>query len=184
MIVLLLTASLVYSGGPAFKVRNSEFGMSLKQVVNIEKEKLLEKGDDYLFYSTTMNNYDYRLLYNFVDNKLYRIIYSLNENFVNMNNYITSYKDMKDKLTEKYGKPTGEEENWNNDLYKDDAENYGLAVSIGHLSYTTYWVTNNIEIHMLLSGEEYKVTSLIYYIDTNLAKIADDKKNNEEQKNY
>lgn len=184
IIGVFLTLSFFYAEAPNFKVRNVEFGMSMDQVLKSEKEEPSQNEADSLAYIVSLNNHEYNLVYYFIDDKLYQVLYSFNEELANNNNYIDVYNDMKTKLSSKYGTALIDKQSWKDDIFKNDPDNYGLAIASGHLSYLAEWDTNSIQIGLLLSGEKYKINFFIMYSETNLAKMAQDRENKKEENNY
>ena len=81
----------------------------------------------------------------------------------NKNDYIADYKNLKEILAEKYGSPLFDREVWKNELYRDDYQDWGLAISVGHLVYATQWETDKTYISILLQGDNFKINLGIYY---------------------
>jgi hypothetical protein len=57
-----------------------------------------------------------------------------------------------------HGMPLGSNVTWRNDLYKEDYSNWGLAVSLGHLEYSSLWKNQEMEVFLTLSGENNKLS--------------------------
>jgi len=91
----------------------------------------------------------------------------------NKNDYIRDYKNLKEILAKKYGKPWSDRTTWDNDLFKNDRSQWGLAVSIGHLSYGALWDTSKTYITLGLSGDNYEITLLAAYDSRELKEWAD-----------
>jgi len=62
---------------------------------------------------------------------------------------------------------------WENELYKNDKSNWGLAISIGHLSYNSVWETSTTDIELALDGNNYKVNLRVRYTSKELKEWAD-----------
>ena len=75
----------------------------------------------------------------------------------NKNRYIDDFYDLKALLIKKYGEPAFNIIHWDNDLYKDSEQDYGLAVAIGHLEYFTRWETDKTTIRLDLYGDNYDI---------------------------
>jgi len=71
--------------------------------------------------------------------------------------YLQDYDSLVTKLTAKYGKPVQNEFFWRNDLYRNDPEQWGMAVAVGHLSRIAHWVTPRTEVWLGLKGDNYEV---------------------------
>jgi hypothetical protein len=77
-------------------------------------------------------------------------------------------------VSDKYGKPSYNAPEWKNSLYKDDIEEYGFAVSLGHLSYSAGWSNDKTRITVALYGENYKTTLLVQYVSKKYENLKDD----------
>jgi predicted RND superfamily exporter protein len=160
-----------------FTFRKTTWGMSQEEVKKSESLVPSEK-DSFLSYKDSINGLDATLSYAFVDDKLAKAMYSIKETHTNKNDYISDYKDLKKLLTEKYGEPFEDNEIWSKSLYKNDPEEYGLAVSLGHLNYLTQWETEDTVVNLVLFGENYKITHTIMYESKNYSGEYDEKRKN------
>ena len=95
----------------------------------------------------------------------------------NENDYILDFNKLKEILTKKYGKPIEDERLWKNDLYRDDPQYWGFAISLGHLIYLATWetpatdTTDTTIITLLLNGENFEIMFCIEYLSKNLHKL-------------
>jgi hypothetical protein len=87
------------------------------------------------------------------------------------NDYISDFDSLKSALTIKYGEPTDDKTIWKNSLYRDDKEEWGLAISIGHLYYYTSWKTDTTEISLGLIGDNFEINFFIDYSSIALAEL-------------
>jgi hypothetical protein len=115
------------------------------------------------------------IIYNFVNNQLVRARYSFLQKHTNKNDYISDYKAINNALTEKYGNPTSDKEHWGNDLYKDDYDKKGFAVSLGHLKYFAGWETSTTDITSALTGDNYEIRHVTEYVSKKLTALEDQK---------
>ncbi len=143
--------------------RKTTWGMSIQAVKSSESEELLKAEDDALWYKTTIGGNECVILYLFVDNMLCRSKYIFSHDHTNKNLFIQDYSALKADLQKKYGDPDEDEVVWLNSLYKDDLDDWGLAISIGHLAYYTKWVIDNTQIYLSLRGDKYKIQLVIEY---------------------
>jgi len=98
------------------------------------------------------------------NNKLTRSKYVFEEEHSNLNDYIVDYGMLKGFLNKKYGNYSNKDDAyWLNDLYKDDLQQRGFAISLGQLFYQSNWPTQKTNIDLLLSGENYKISLVIEY---------------------
>ena len=95
------------------------------------------------------------------------------------------YRQLRELLYRKYGKPSEvaldstqkptenflDDMSWRNDLYRDDFEDWGLAVSIGQVTFSASWVSNRAEIDLILCGDNYDITLAIEYKSTEMGHL-------------
>lgn len=150
--------------------RDATWGMSPEQVGKIEKSKSFQKlhskstGLDIVGYKGQAGAFKCFIAYYFAENQLVEGRYSFIEKHTNRNLYISDFKNIKDSLIEKYGKATKDNVVWRNDLYKDDPSDWGMAVSVGHLNFEATWKLPETKIHLLLKGDNYKITHILDYM--------------------
>jgi hypothetical protein len=140
--MVLVFSSLNYSQ-EQLDFRKTNWGMSKDQVKNSEASGLLQEERNILAYEGNLSSYDCIIGYIFTNNILVRAKYIIMESASNINNYDSDYNTFKAFLTKKYGQPLKDEKTWNNDLYKDNYSNWGHAILFGHVTYYSYWETEN-----------------------------------------
>ncbi len=141
-----------------YDFRNVNWGMSKEEVKSIETaDEFLELEDGTYSYKATVASLDSYLFYEFVENKLASSGYMFLVEHSNKNRYIDDFHKLKTLLIKKYGEPAFNIIHWDNDLYKDSKQDYGLAVSIGHLEYLTRWETDKTTIRLDLYGDNYDI---------------------------
>ncbi|TSA27037.1 hypothetical protein D4R71_02830 [bacterium] len=145
-----------------YDFRKAIWGMNILQVKNIEKGKPLIEKDDLLLYKDEVAGLSCKIVYIFVQEKLVRAKYVFEESHTNKNDYISDFKKLKDLLTKKYGEPFYSQK-WKNDLYEDDFQQWGFAVSLGHLVYFAEWSVPRYSIKLILQGENYKIDLQMEY---------------------
>ena len=150
-----------FRAGSAF--RGTQWGMSKKDVRSIETADFSQEEPDQLFYNSKVAGLDCSIDYEFYHDSLWSAGYFFNETHTNQNDYIDDYNNIKEILLEKYGEPLAEEITWRNDLYKDDPQQQGFAISLGHLIYTSSWLFGDTFIYTFLGGENYKIQHGVSY---------------------
>lgn len=147
-------------------IRNAKFGDSQETVIQYEDLKTIDDRDsNTLCYQTSLNNESAYLIYFFNDDdKLYGVVYRFTNTHTNNNYYISSYFDMVDKLSKKYGDPSDTEkiEGFTYSVYNDDAE----ALKMGALEYQTYWETKNMDVTIALKSDNHEILYFISYFST------------------
>jgi hypothetical protein len=171
-----------------YTFRKTLWGMTKESVKISEKKEPALDQEATLAYQDTLIGLNMGVYYYFVNNKLVRSGYGIIEKHSNRNLYIKDYDKIKEALIEKYGDPSDKWVNgkkykeivWLNDLYKDDPSHWGLAISIGHLAYQLIWITEETEIYLHLTGDNYEIQLLVSYISREL-KDLEEKKDKEEK---
>ena len=141
--------------------RDTRWGMSKKQVAELEGEiSHLEKsyGLEVIRYQKKVLDLECSIQFMFAGNRLIKAKYIFLEQHKHKSQYIGDYKKIKDWLTEIHGMPKGSNVTWRNDLYKEDYSNWGLAVGLGHLEYSSLWKNQEIEIFLTLSGNNNELS--------------------------
>ena len=145
--------------------RKTTWGMTKEQIKQSEHPRtVIDETDEVVMYETKLADFKIYPTYIFTGGKLTRGKYILNEKHSNKNDYINDYNKLKRLLIKKYGKTKVKKDvYWKNDLYKDDPQHWGTAISIGHLVYHCGWETPKTKIVLMLWGENYKLSTVIEY---------------------
>ena len=141
----------------------SRWGMSPKEVRRLYPK--LKKEGEYYAKEHTIAGIDGFLAFDFHDNKLVRVFFISNERYTNDNAHLSDFDTLAGLLKQKYGAPEIDNITWDNDLYRDDPSSYGMAVSVGHLRVNKGWDEGNTRVGLLLSGQNFKVSLTLVYMD-------------------
>ncbi|HUU87940.1 MAG TPA: hypothetical protein VMX17_09315 [Candidatus Glassbacteria bacterium] len=154
-----------------YDFRKTTWGMSKIQVKKTEKGKIIKEDEKLLAYQGKVGGLDCFILYILAEGKLVRAKYVFTKTHSNENDYIIDFNTLKETLTKKYDKPVEDTQIWKNDLYKDDYQHWGIAISMGHLVYFASWETLRTNISLMLHGENYKIDLEIEYQSKKLKKL-------------
>lgn len=160
---VLMVLILVIAGYAYGQFRDTEWGMSKEEVRATEEDSPTLEEATYLAYRVQTARKPALALFYFANDKLYQGVYAFTETFTNQNQYIEEFRKLDDLLSDKYGEATYDTVQWKNDLYRDDRNEYGFAVSLGHLEYITEWELETTFIQHRLSGQNYEVDHAIIY---------------------
>jgi len=156
--------------------------MTREQVKGVESAKLFKEDEHGLFYSSELSGFGEVMIgYIFAQGKLVRTSYVSMVRHTNSNAFIDDFKTIESILTEKYGKPESDDVVWSDDLYKDDPDNWGMAVSAGHLVYEAVWRTKTTKILEKLKGDNFNVTLIVQYTSLDLEAL-EEARDKEKQK--
>ncbi|TSA23524.1 hypothetical protein D4R71_08350 [bacterium] len=155
--------------------RNTKWGMNLSEVKKTENNAPILEKDDLLVYKDFVAELECEVIYIFTENKLVRAKYIFKETHTNKNDYILDFENLKKLLNKKYNEPYFSKQ-WKNDLYKNDYDQWGFAISIGHLLYFAEWSILNSSVKLILQGENYEIGLQLEYSSKMLHYIEDKKK--------
>lgn len=178
-LLLILVAVGVFTSIKAqdFDVRNVNWGMSISEVKKTENLILEAETKEFLAYKSKIIGFETMIYYVFKNNRLSQVLYSFNQKNTVKNQYIIDYKLIKNAIKEKHGEPLNYQEKWIDDLYKDDPNQYGMAVAVGALSYKTEWQNARTKIGLMLSGNNFDFSlSCAYFSIEELNKQKEEKK--------
>ena len=159
--------------------RSTEWGMNKETIKNLEKTEMVEDSGKGLVYKGEIAGLDCHIVYFFSNNQLYQAGYILAEKHSNDNEHIRDFEKLKDLLTKKYDDPDIDKIHWKNPLFKDEKSSWGMAISIGQLVYLCQWRTENTEITLSLTGDNYNINHVLIYRDIALSEKQDQIKEEE-----
>lgn len=159
-----------------YTFRKTTWGMSKEAVETTEIGKILYDTEEMLVYEGSIAGLDCEIIYISTEGKLVRAKYLITEEHSNKNMYISDYDNLKEKLIRKYGQPISDTHYWSRDLYKDDPQYWGFAVSIGDLRYFAMWETPQTSITLALHGDNYDITLAIEYRSQELTELEEREK--------
>lgn len=169
--------------------RKTKWGMSVAQVKASESNLPTNEGPSPPFNLLIAYNgaiADMPVIYGFffIDNKLVQGSYLFTQEHMNKNLYIKDYNEVKNILTRKYGEPHFDQTNWESNFYERVEENYGTAVSLGHLNYGAGWNTPTTRIMISLMGDNGKIHLNVIYYDKDAVSLIESKYNSEKEKDF
>lgn len=148
---------------PAPDFRKAYWGMGPEAVKATEENKPSREEDGAIFYDTTVAGYDALAAFIFTDQKLVRGAYVFKIVHSNDGDFIEDFRKVESALSDKYGKSKNRGPIWKDTLYKDDPEQWGMAVGAGHLVYQAFWQTETTEILEDLSGDNFQIDLKVQY---------------------
>ena len=170
----LMIGVISISNAQSTDFRGFTWGNALDKVQADEKAHFLFKeGNDELEYKDILGGSDCDVVYIFNDNdKLTSGMYIFSKKYSNPQLYLQDYNKFKALLTEKYGKPLSDKENWLNKTTVAEKHNYGQAVADGNLSLNAVWNTGRSLIKIVLLTTNDKRPSLqIHYTAQSLDEL-------------
>ena len=156
---------------PPFDFRNGViWGMPKDEVITSEGRTPDEDDTKMIaFHNVKAGSFQAIVGYFFNDvGACYKAMYLLQEKHSTDNAYLDDYKVLKNSLTDRYGKPTEDEQIWGRDLYKSKPDRWGFAISLGDLSYYTVFETGDTTILLYMTGDNYEINTTLIYESKNI----------------
>jgi len=153
--------------------RNTSWGMDRPQVVAAEgtpPSQTGERGGEIVlrYDSTRLAGLDCRVVYIFAKDKLVRTKYIFQQEHEEKNDYLADFTMVDAFLIGTADRPTEQRVSWHNEAYKTEPRSYGLAVSQGHLLYSTQWKGTRTVVTHALTGENGAITHEVEYVSVDL----------------
>ena len=136
--------------------RGMPWGASRQQVREAERESPDVDDDDYLAFAVTILQRPFLAVYTFEDESLVSGRLIQNADHASDLAFLAEYDQLVDLLSQKFGR-SDSTEYWNEDLYKDEPQRWGFAVSVGHYSRFAKWTTTDTDIVAGLHGDNYEI---------------------------
>jgi hypothetical protein len=151
--------------------RKTNWGMDKKTVKLTEPDDPTSEEDSAMIYSREIAGMNVLIGYIFAKDKLVRAKYMFHQQHEGPDAYITDQDNLKKALEKRYGKAAKERKIWKNDLYSKIPSQWGLALSLGYVTFLSYWDTPKTEITLTLKGGDSKIDLWLEYKSKALAKL-------------
>lgn len=162
--IIILSVQAKLSWGENYTFRFTNWGMTSEEVIASEsKLDPIEKNENFIKYKTQVLGIRVELVYLFAQNKLIGSSYRLEDNYLNSQHFTTTYQKFKVALAKKYGPAKKEEIIWLDDAYRNVSNKRGLALSLGHVEYLTFWETPDTNIACSLKEENLYINCSVKY---------------------
>jgi hypothetical protein len=113
-------------------------------------------------------------VYILAKDKLVRTKYVFQQQHDEKNDYLADFALVDAFLTGTMERPVEQRVSWRNDTYKTDPRNYGVAVSLGQLLYSTEWKMKRTVVTHALTGDHGTITHEIEYASVDLESWEDE----------
>jgi hypothetical protein len=131
--------------------------------------------DETIAYDGSLAGNSCTICYDFINGKLYSGRYVFADIYSENSRYIEFFESLKDQLSKKYGNPKISNYVWANELYQDDINEWGTAVSADHLTLIASWQSESSDIDLVCRGVDYEIKIIIQYQSKNLRGEAESK---------
>jgi hypothetical protein len=143
--------------------RLTHWGETLAQVKAVEKSQLEYERKDSLVYKALLFELNCRIIYVFTAGALTSGSFVIEQPHVDPARFLVDYENLKQFLQPTYGKFISEENMWKNEMYKNQPESFGFAISIGFLEKKTIWQDKRSRVELFITGQNHQITTRIDY---------------------
>ncbi len=147
----------------------SLWSMSSAQLRSVKGEPIHEgqsSGYNIIGYRQTIMDRECLVGFYFEEGRLVGAKFSFEEKNENKNQNIVDYKKIKGLLIQKYGRPEQDDISWKDASHKDEIEEWGYAIGMGHLEYSSKWKTRQAEVVLQLDGADEEISLELTYKGT------------------
>lgn len=146
-----------------------EWGMSKEEIDN--SEFLTDHPDNvyyadsnvYIVSDVVVAGRPFTVCLGFSDNQLQRIVYYLEEHNYDSSKDYAAFLSLEADLTLKYGEPKESSDDWEDETYKGNTYDYGLAVAEGDVEFHREWDLDDQILFLDCEGFDNEVSTSISY---------------------
>lgn len=143
----------------------AEWGMSREQLRSCISKTETHQGEGYLWCTGTFAGEDVDMIFDFIDDKLSSVHVRVKAGSIINQAYVFKFFKFENLLIGKYGEPLRKIRKGSPDPYISDAD----AIFMGIGKYSSFWLTADSEITLLLHGYDYEMHLWIEYASVKLA---------------
>jgi hypothetical protein len=137
------------------------WGMTEEEVIATEGEGYTRDESGGLLYSREVAGKEAVLGYLLESGRLAKVAYFFVAEHQDMSRHIKDYNELLMLLRDAYGVPVADEAVWSNDLFRNDRQQWGLAIMAGHLQLNASWQTDDTKVLMALHAEGGALTHAV-----------------------
>ncbi len=152
-----------------------EWGVSRERIIQVEGRPASQEtsqGLEILRYRRQIMNRNCFIEYAVGRNGLVAARLSLCDRYADKNQYIADYNTLRAFLNEKVGRPRSDNVVWQNRYYERESGRWGMALSKGHLAFSSEWVFRDTAVQLKLTGENDQVALDAEFYDVKAKKPA------------
>jgi hypothetical protein len=161
----------VHSNPASGGFRRAAWGGTRAEVQASEGRSPDGESDGNLRFAVTIAGLEATALYIFVSDTLVRAKYLITQPHSDYSLYLQDFSTLDALLTAKYGKAQTQDQFWNNDLYEDSPQEYGMAIAAGHMSRFYRWKANDTSVCLAIHGDNYDISLQIEYAGLEFEKL-------------
>ncbi len=139
---------------------NLQWGSTKADIVRTEgrpRSENVSQGLAVLSYRRELMKKKCEVEYLLDGNKLVGARCRLLENYADKNRYVEDYNRLREFLTAKVGSPRADRAVWQDHSYENSNDCWGIALSQGHVEFSSEWVFRDTEFRLTLAGANHHV---------------------------
>jgi hypothetical protein len=152
-----------------------EWGASREWIIQVEGRPASQEtsqGLEILSYRRQIMNRHCLIEYAVGRNGLMAARLTLCDRYADKNQYIADYNTLRAFLNEKVGRARSDNIVWQNRYYERESGRWGMALSKGHLAFSSEWVFRDTAVQLKLTGENDQVALDAEFYDVKAKKPA------------
>ncbi len=159
------TSSLinVVKGDNSFDFRKIKWGATSSQIKTSETAKLVNETAQSLEYKTTMETIECKVIYEMTAGMCNKASYIISQDYADPEAFYADFERLTGFMSKIYANPKQRDYDWKNEMYKQDRNKWGFAISIGFLSCHVIWQTAKTKIELSINGGMHKFNTAIVY---------------------
>lgn len=146
-------------------VRRVSWGMSVRQVRNLEPGTPTVVEGVLVIYTTEVNDQPCTVSYLFHDEKLCMVFYQFSDLFAELPPYFDEVEKVRAELVQRHGDPEIDRWDWEDPMFAEDPALKGEALGLGLVRYELGWMTERSLVALRMSGGNLKADILVMYAD-------------------
>jgi hypothetical protein len=143
--------------------RNIPWGATADEAKRLMKDTPLFDTDILIAFADTVDNLKAHCVLGLAGGRFVRGQYQFAETHANDNLFLSDFDRIDTLLAKKYGKPSRSGRTWRDNIYRDDPNNWGMAVKTGRLTVYSEWRAGQVTVTHGLRGDNFKVDHGIEY---------------------
>jgi len=164
------------SGGKTVLFGGVPWGSSRDQVIAAMGKQPTFTDNHTVVFDDHISEMPVHAIFLFADNQLTRGKYIFTTRHPAENTYLEEFGDIEKILARKYGEPAVSDTTWNNNMFKYVYKDYGLAVSLGHMSMLAGWKIGCVKLSHTLSGGNGQIQHGMEYYHLKMQSIEENAK--------
>ncbi len=151
--------------------RGVKWGAPADAIKTVMKMPPAAQSDQFVGYADSIGSLDAQCYFVLANGQFIRGKYVFNQTHSNKTDFLQDFAAIDSLLKGKYGEPAKTDTVWRNDLYKNDPDHWGMAVSVGHLVKLSEWQMGQVHILHMIRGDNFEIAHVVEYTHAAMSSI-------------